>query len=292
MLDYRIDNMKLTELLHEHYEIHRIVSPGYSASIENAIRNFARYKQIAVASVEDLSDSELQGMAVWMLKQRRSRATVNKNLRTLSALARFAYRRKLSDYRPDVEKLPEKRPHPTSWRPEELSRLTSAIRQVYLDSWWGKTLLAVVLVAYDTALRLIDVLQIESNQLDYARGVVYVTERKTGKRRSYILHQTTRDTLQDACGAFQGGRVLRYPYSQTQPLRRRLRRCLAVAGLSTDRKSLFQKIRRTTANEARSAGMDATTVLGHSARWVTDTFYLDPDAAAPLDVANRIKRPK
>jgi integrase len=283
--------MTLTELLENYYEIDRIVSDGYAASIKNAIRNFQRYKQTAAATVEDLSDDELRGMATWMLKQKRSRATVNKNLRTLSALARFAYRRKLSAYRPDVEKLPERRPHPISWRPEELTKLINAIRCVFSDSWWGKTLLSVVLVAYDTALRLVDVLRIESNPQDFARGVVYVTERKTDRRRSYILHATTLKALHAAYGVFQGGRVFSYPYRETQPLRRRLRRCLAAAGLPTDRKCLFQMIRRTTANAARSAGMDASTVLGHSARWVTESYYLDPDAAAPMDVANQIARP-
>jgi integrase len=290
--------MTLIELLENHYSVHRIVSKSYDESIRNVIRAYEQFRGAQAddplagkAVVTDLSDDRLNKFAAWLLKSGRSRATANKNLRTLIALANFARTHGFATYRPDVAKIPEARQTPVCWRPEEFARLIGAIHQRYKGGWWGRTLFAVVMVTYDTGLRLIDSLSIESNPEDFSRGVVYVTERKTQQRRSFVLHEETLAAVRNAFGAFQGGRVVRYPYKETNPLRKRLRAALATAELPTDRKQLFQKIRRLTANEARRAGLSATEVLGHSASWVTEKFYLDPDAAPPLDVANRIRRP-
>lgn len=290
--------MTLIELLEEHYVVHRIVSVSYDASIRNVVRNFERYMRAAHAKsacwkceISDLSDARLRGFAAWMIGRKRSRATVNKGLRTLMALANFARRADISDYRPDISKLPEARQRPISWRPEEFSKLIAAIHRVFGDTPWGRLLFAVVMITYDTGVRLIDSLAVESNLSDWRKGIIYVTEQKTGKRRGYVLHPDTVKAVTVAFGTYTGGKLVKYPCKETNPLRTRLRKALESAGLSTDRRSLFQKIRRTTANEALRAGIDPTTLLGHSAVWVTKTFYLDPDAAEPMDVASRIRRP-
>lgn len=291
--------MTLIELLEQHYVVHRIVSVSYDASIRNVVRNFERYMRAAhakpacwKAQVEDLSDQRLRGFASWMIGRKRSRATVNKGLRTLMALANFARRSELSDYRPDIAKLPEARQQPVSWRPEEFGKLIASIHRVFGETAWGRLLFAVVMITYDTGARLIDSLAIESNLTDWRNGIIYVTEQKTGKRRSFVLHPDTVRAVNTAFGTYTGGKLVKYPYRETNPLRVRLRRALVAADLPTDRRSLFQKIRRTTANEALRAGLNPTDVLGHSAKWVTDTFYLDPDARAPMDVANVIRRPE
>ncbi|MBA4019212.1 MAG: hypothetical protein C0483_18760 [Pirellula sp.] len=298
-LNTRVMTMTLIELLEQHYSVQRIISISYDRSIRNVVRNFERYMRAAhgkstcwKCEIADLSDEQLRGFAAWFLRQKKSRATVNKSLRTLMALANFARREDLTDYRPDVAKLPEARQQPVSWRPEEFAKIIGGIHDVFGDSKWGRMLFSIVMVNYDTGLRIIDALSIESNVLDYQKGIVYVTEQKTGKRRSFVLHRDTMAAIKNAFGVYDGGHVLRYPHKETNPLRVRLRKVLEHVGLPFTRRDLFQKIRRLTANEARAAGMNATEVLGHSASWVTDTFYLDPDATPPMDVAHRIRRPR
>jgi integrase len=290
--------MTLVSLLESHYKVFRIVSEGYECSIRNVIRNYERFRSALPnapatfkATIEDLSDDRLREFAAWLVATKRSRATVNKSLRTLIALANFAREHGLTTYRPDIAKLPEARQRPVAWRPEEFSALIGSIHKTFGNTPWGSTLYVVVMLIYDTGVRVIDSLRLESTPAHFARNIVFVTERKTQKRRAFVIHEDTRKALLATYGAFTGGSVVKYGFRETQPLRRRLKQALAAADLPTDRKQLFQKIRRTTASEFNSRGGDARKLLGHSAQWVTESFYIDADSQTPMDAANSIPRP-
>lgn len=221
-----------------------------------------------------------------------SRASANRVLRTLAALARFAYRRKLTGYRPDLQPLIEKRIRPVCWRHAELNRLLAAIRKLYGDGPWSRYLIASVLLCYDTAARIGDVLRIDPRDCDLRRRIVRYTEKKTGDRRAFVIAPETLAAVARVPKVEGVTTLIQYPYRFTNPLAKRLRRALVVAGLPSGRKDLFQKLRRTTLTRAKSAGMDPTEVAGHSAKWVTDTFYVDADESKPIDVASQIPRPK
>lgn len=152
--------MLLTELLERHYVVHREVSAGYEASIRSAIRTFQAFmaaesgEPVRAAKLEDLSDESLNACAAYMIRKKLSRASANRVLRTLSALATFAFRRKLGTYRPDVEKVSERLPRPVCWRPEEMAKIVLGIYRLYGDEPWGKRLLAYTLVYFQTAIRM------------------------------------------------------------------------------------------------------------------------------------------
>jgi integrase len=64
---------------------------------------------------------------------------------------------------------------------------------------------------------------------------------------------------------------------------------LARAGLPTDAKSKFHRIRRTVASYYEAAGGNATELLGHSSRKVT-TAYLDKRVVQAPQAIDRLWR--
>jgi len=109
------------------------------------------------------------------------------------------------------------------------------------------------LVYFQTAIRMRDVFALESTESDWAKGVVYLTEQKTGKRRAYVLDEDALRALRNIGGTWS--KPVPYPYKETNP-----------------------------ATIAHNNGIDATQLLGHSARWVTQKYYLDSDMGTPMNV--------
>ncbi len=288
--------MELVELMEMHYCIERIVSNGYRASILNAIATW----QMMIGrrpTVGDFSDDALNALASWMLRKEKARPTVNRVVRTLCALARFARRpMKLTTYRPDVSRLKESLPPPTCRSLADFNLAMKYVRKLYGESYWGLTLEAVLLVNYDTALRVGDITRLQTAECELAAGIVRVVERKTGKARAFKVSIQAADAIMRARQASVTAsrhrpQLIPYFCQSEQPLRRRFRRALIAAGLPNDRRSLFQNVRRQTITAAKGAGMDPVDVAGHSAKWVTDTYYVAVDQLPPLDVASRIPRP-
>ena len=71
---------------------------------------------------------------------------------------------------------------------------------------------------------------------------------------------------------------------------RHYRDILRRAGLPSDAKDLFHKIRKTTASYIKAAGGNPTDRLGHSSDQVTKA-YLDPRIAQPPRAVNLLPRP-
>lgn len=273
--------MLLDQFVDEVYAVYRQISAGTLEQLHVAVGHVGR-SLARPPSLADLSDTLLSGMAGAMLKAGKSRSTVNKTLRLVLALARFARRRHLTDYRPDVEKIPEKRADPQAWTVAELGRL---LAEAGRDAVWGPTLTALLLLYYDTGLRCRDALNLP--RADLAGDRLTLVERKTGKRRTFVLHSQTTAAL----AQLSGDMLIPYGFVTVTPLRKALRRALKAAGLPTGRKDLFQRIRRTAATQCAASGGDATAFLGHSAAWVTNTFYLDRRHGRPTDVARYLPRP-
>lgn len=217
--------MKLIEMFERRYRVHRSLSRGTVAAYRSAIASLAEFLNKAPL-VTDLTDEVVQNFTHWLLETRSrklSRASINRILRTLAALARYAYRRKLTDVRLDVEKVPEKRQRPIAWKPKEFERLLKAVLKLYGHDPVGMCLLALLLTIYDTGLRVIDALSIAVKDCDLPEGIVAVTEKKTGKRRQYRLHIQTlaavcraRQMAKDTCGSA----LIPYPFRETNPQKR------------------------------------------------------------------------
>ena len=106
-----------------------------------------------------------------------------------------------------------------------------------------------------------------------------IAEVRKGRRRDrlYKLSHETVDALMQLPKTSHDDKIFVWPFSYTY-LWHRYNQVLEMAGLPTDRKSKFHRMRKSVASHAEAAGSDATGLLDHSGRNVT-TAYLDPRVA-------------
>lgn len=239
------------------------------------------------ALLSDLTDETVSKFAAWRQAAGVSIATVNRDLCSVLALWRFACRMKrepdgapiVGDW-PTVREAPEPQDDPLAWNEDELRRLFDQIRRVPgtiagipACRWWA----ALHFTLWDSAERVGAILAARWTWLDLQDGWLRVpaTARK-GKRKgkTFRLHPTTIAALK---AIQKPPRELVFPWDQTPTYlwQRYASDILAPAGLDCGRKSKFHRMRKTVASFAEAGGLDATRLLGHSARRVTER-YLDP----------------
>jgi integrase len=157
-----------------------------------------------------------------------------------------------------------------------VSTLDGAIGEHLARDWWA----ALVLVAWDSGERIGAILGLTWNRVDLKdRWVRFAAEyRKGGSDDSAV--QISRETAQ-ALDRIRGGRgpVFPWPYSHTY-LWQRFGKILRLAELDDGPRSKFHRIRRSVASHAEAAGGNATAMLRHSKREITEA-YLDPTIVKP-----------
>lgn len=245
------------------------------------------------ATLGDLNDDTLIRCMGWLRKSR-SAPTVNKFRSHMLALWRFLARKHVVPVWPDVLALKEPERIPRAWSPDELGTLLAAARategrigSVPAGLWW----FALLLVCWDTGERITAVRLCRWDDLDFAGRWIYfpAENRKGGKRdRQFRLHPDTIAALK-AIRSPARERVFFWPWTETS-LWSHFTRILVRAGLPHDRKSKFHRIRRSVATHAEAAGLNATEILGHSCRRVTEG-YLDPRFLDKPQAADVLFRP-
>jgi integrase len=228
--------------------------------------------------LSDLTDDILTCFSSWFIERGRSGHTANKCVGQVCALWRYCARKGLVAKWPDVEL--EKTPlrDPMAWQKHELRRLGDSIAKeegqflgIQRAAWWR----ALHLLAWDTGERIGALMGLDWPNVDLDAGWVrFPAEiRKGGKRdKTFRLHAETLAALRTI--KRPDGNVLPWPYSSTY-LYRLYDRILKRAGLPTDRKSKFHRLRKSVASWLEFDGGDATELLDHSSRKVTKA-YLDP----------------
>lgn len=270
--------MFLADFVRNVYIPRRLLKPASVAAIQDAI--LAVERLLGHRPSLDDAASLLPDIAAMQVRRGLSRATGNRQARTLAAILRMAWRRGLIATEPKKELLPEAHRNPEAWSAADVACIVATAERL------GEQLTrAYVFAVYETGLRIGDVYY--ATTYDSASGVVRVQERKTGQYRAFVLSEPARRAIAQVCAQPEGG-LLPRPWTNYAPLSKRLRRVLRAADLQHGRRDLWQKLRRTVATLASGAGLDATAVLGHSARWVTQTFYIDKRQASPLDVASHL----
>lgn len=245
------------------------------------------------ATLADFNDATVNRFAAARIDAGLSKYSVNKDLFNLLAIWRWAHKKGYVTNWPDVAL--EETPHkaPVALLPEELARVTRAIQHERSpvgnfagpDFW-----LALFLICWDTAERISAVMALDWQQVDTRhRWVRFDAESRKGGRADNML-----PIAKDTAAALaklrpREGKVFKWPYHPTY-IYRRLGRIMRRAGLPDDRLHKFHCIRKSTASHYEAAGGNATELLMHSSRKVTQT-YLDPRIVKPVPAVHLLFRP-
>lgn len=285
---------KLTRLFDEFYKPLRLRSGSprtanlYHLYIQHLDRFLGR-----PAVVADFTDDTLGRFAAWR-RTTKSVATVNGELAKLKALWTFACKCGVLKTWPTIEDEPEPIRVPMAWLESELATLWTAclategnVGELPAKDFWY----ALALVLWDTGERIGAVMQLRWENLDSNGGWLKVpAELRKGrvKERIYPLHK---DTITAVAKLRRPKAKIMFPWPYNpQYLWHAWAKILDQAGLPTDRRSKFHRIRRSHASHAEAAGLNATELMGHESRRTT-MGYLDPRITVQRRTTDVLFRP-
>lgn len=243
------------------------------------------------AELSDLNDDAVCQYLQALREQELSPYTVAKERSQLLAIWNCAARLKIVDRFPDV--MPEKKPEriPLAWTIDEMTVLLGTCRQlsgmignVPAKLWWA----ALHLTIWDTAERIGALIACRREDLQPDGWLLVRAEYRKGNRsdKVYKLHDETMAAL---LGMRGHQALFPWPYSTTY-LWTRYKAVLERAGLPTDRRSKFHRMRKSTASHYAAAGGNAQILLDHQDSRTTRR-YLDPrivSTASPAEMLPRI----
>lgn len=293
--------LPLTVLFRDYYQPQRLVDAS-DGCIRQYNINIAKLSKLLGrdALTADLTDENLSRLLAHERGRGRSPATCNKIRSQLVALWNFAARKKLADEFPDVSKLKEFKREPTSWTVEQVRKLwqTCDLMPGYVDGiparlWWR----GLLMVVYDTGARIGAVLCTPRSNFQSAEQQLLIAAevQKHKADQVYSLHPSTVNVLLALDDASPQGttRELLFPWEWSRSLLyKEYKALLKQAELPHSRRDKFHRIRRTTATLIEAAGGNATKLLGHSSRQVTEAHYLDSSKLPGFDIAAKLPRPE
>lgn len=237
----------------------------------NAFSEFAGH-QTTLDDLEELTVSRFLAARMTV----KAAATVAKDRAQLRALWEMAARRGLAKTWPTLRRIRVPERVPEAWLTDEFQRLLHAAAQepglidgVPAGDFWK----ALVRLLYETGERVSAAMALEWSDVR-PDSVLYRAETRKGQTRD-ILRSIT-PSCHAAIEAIRRPRamVFAWPFAKSM-LWYRMGRICRRAGLPSDRRSKFHRIRRTTASHYAAAGGDAQRLLDHSSPAVTRR-YLDP----------------
>ncbi len=237
-------------------------------------------------TIADLTDDNLAGIVQQMRSKGRAAETINGVTGRLRSLWTWLAKRRIVEQFPTLANVKEPRRVPKAWTREELGALLEACRHCDDAAWW----VALHLVIWDTSERIGAVLSIRREWLNWQTGDLLIpAEHRKGQEQdmAYRLHHETLSVLRQ----IQGGDLL-FPHSCCiGTIYHRYKAIRKAAGLATDRKSAFHRMRRSVASHLHAGGFNATDALGHASAEVTRKSYLDPAIAGAVRPADVLFRP-
>jgi integrase len=276
--------MRLTDVLTEYAELTRIGER--TAKLHRiAIRHFS-LTLLRHAEATDFTDANMARHISARLKKVEP-ATVAGEQCKLLAIWRHAAKRGYCPEWPTMRpvKVPERVPR--AWTLEELPLVFAMVKHAKDNpARWR----ALFLVLYDTGERIEAVLLLQWSGVDVLGCTVYMpAETRKGGRcdRLYPVSPETAAALSILPREFP-------PFDFDcclGTIYNRLKRMMAKAGLPTDRRSKFHRMRKSTASHYEAAGGNATELLGHTSRKVT-RLYLDPRVCKPPSAIDLLPRPE
>ena len=228
-------------------------------------------------TLDNLNDMALAKHMQALIDQGRSSHSVNKERSQIVAFWNFAAKIRMVESFPTVPAVGAPDRLPQAWSQQQLQSLFDSCRNekgliggITAGDWW----LAIHHVLWDTGERIGAILKVCWN--NYEDGWLTVPgEYRKGKKRSMQTRLHTDTTKALAAIPAREGLIFPWDKSKTY-IYYVYKRILKRAGLPTDRRSKFHRMRRSVASHMHAAGGDATEQLGHSSDSITRKSYLDP----------------
>jgi integrase len=271
-------------------------SPETVRLYEYTFRYFSAYLGREPA-LTDLTDESVMGCMEWIRAKPLSLRTANKTRDQLCALWSFLARKGIVKTFPDVPAFPQPEKTPIAWTQSQIRKLWEMceaqggyVGGIPAGLYW----LALHSVAWDSLERIGAVKQLLRTDLRMDnKWVHFRAETRKGRRKESTspLHPVTTELLTRICEC-QPREPKLFPW----PLNHsyfwiKYRAMRERASLPTDREHSFHCIRKTGASFADAAGADASKLLGHSSRAVTERYYLDPTISQRQQAVDFLFRP-
>jgi integrase len=255
-----------------------------------AVLNFSR-TLLRPAEIADLTEDNLARHTTRRMQEGRAMATIAGEQCKLLALWRFACRQGYLTRWPTMApvKVPDRVPR--AWTQGELVKLFAALENagpvgsLKGSLWWR----ALFLVLWDTGERISAVLAVQWQWVDLDGQTIYIPAEVRKGGHGDRLYPIAEDTAKAIAALPRQYKPFFHPF-HAATLYNRLKRLMKDAGLPSDRRSMFHRMRRSTASHYEAAGGNATELLGHTSRKVT-RVYLDPRITRPANAVDKLFRP-
>ncbi len=291
--------MRLDDLLRLYIASNLNLKPNSADQLKYTLASLAKHLS-RPPTVDDLNS---ETVIPWLrdVASARSIRTANNQRSNLLTLWRFAAEpeRNLAAPPPKIARIREVKRIPEAWTVGEMARLINECRRWQPPAgkrwaskwanWDGRCWAALVQVIYDTSLRIGCLLSSKPEQLR-PDGFLFVPgELQKGKQDT--LHKLHANTIADLQATVSGGRLFPWPVKKRR-IWFHFREILKAAGLPSDRRCLFHRLRRTSYTQVYvTLGPEAAT--RHAAHTSDlSRLYLDP-RALPMNrhAADAIPRP-
>ena len=283
--------MQLTDLLPTYLDVcNPGGSPGTEKNHRDAIAAFGRTLGHDPTTA-DFTDENLGRHARLRLSAGIARDTVAGEQRKLFAEWRFAARRGMCPW-PESRPIRVPRRVAIAWTRDEISAIWQACMLMPpVDDcpgflWW-RSLLSVL---WDTGVRITEATRIQWEWIDFDRQQIHVpAEDRKGCFDDRLYDLTAESVVllrlvpQTKAGPFAVN-------CHRSTLYNRYEKLLKLAGLPTDNKSKFHRIRRSAASHLAAAGGDSQKFLGHRDAATTE-LYLDPRILGKPSAVDLLFRP-
>ena len=211
-----------------------------------------------------------------------SAATAAKDRAQIRAMWEFCARRKLCDTWPQLPRIIVPERIPEAWLTDEMRAILASASQEQgriggfpAASVWK----AILLLCYDTGERIASVVDVRASDIRGCNVIFRAEERKGGRRD--IMRELSVECADALLAIRRGPDDTAIPWDRHRTcLWRILKIILQRAGLPSDRRCKFHRIRKTTASYYEAAGGSAQRLLDHSSPAVTKK-YLDPRIVSP-----------
>lgn len=247
--------------------------------------------------VADLTDEAVAACMEWIVGSGLSVRTANKTRDQIVALWDFLARKGIVPTYPDVPSYPEPERTPIAWTQGEVRKLWEMcssqpgfVAGIPASLYW----LTLHSVAWDSLERIGAVRQLSRADLRAANTWIHFrAETRKGRKKPNTsrMHPVTTALIVQVCEC-QPREPMLFPWDMNHSyFWIKYRNMRSKAGLPTDREHSFHCIRKTGASFAEAAGADASRLLGHSGRTVTDRHYIDPTVSQREQACDFLFRP-